>query len=170
MKLFLDTKRRRNIILPFERSECFPLGLMQPKSLRCFVVHFQNLLTVIVAASFANTVRKNVFAAVGAFNHAGHIELPNAGTSQMLSLFRDLFLRCDHCGHLLFPMSNYKLNCCSRNPRRSDFCRRTDKGPSNLPYRESAKEWQEPTHRRRFFPNRSSRLRPKRNHLPTTPT
>ena len=55
-----------------------------------------DLLAVVVAASLANTVSENIFAAVCALNHAGHIELPNIGTSLVSSCLRDLSLRYSH--------------------------------------------------------------------------
>ena len=55
-----------------------------------------NFLAVIGSAIFANSVRKIVFAALGAFSHAGKVKLPNVGTSFVTSCLRYFSLRYCH--------------------------------------------------------------------------
>ena len=59
-------------------------------------VLFYNFLAVICSASFANSVGKIVFTALGAFCHAGKVKLPNVRTSFVTSCLRYFFLRYCH--------------------------------------------------------------------------
>ena len=59
-------------------------------------VLFYNFLAVVCSASSANSVGKIVFAAFGAFCHAGKVKLPNVGTSFVASCLRYFFLRYCH--------------------------------------------------------------------------
>ena len=62
----------------------------------CFFLRSDNLLAVIVTAATAYPMRKIVFTTVRALYHAGHIELPNVGTSFVSACLRCFSLRYSH--------------------------------------------------------------------------
>ena len=58
--------------------------------------NFNNFFAAVEAASFANTVCKNILTALGALYHTGHCQLPCAGTSLVSACFGYLSLRYCH--------------------------------------------------------------------------
>ena len=66
-----------------------------------------DLLTVVETALLANAICKIILTAVGAFSHAGSVELPNAGAALISASLRCFSLRYCHFCNLLETASLY---------------------------------------------------------------
>ena len=64
-------------------------------------LNLENFLAAVISASLADTVAKNVCAALGALGHAGKRKLPVVRTSLVSASLGYFFLRYCHSLHLL---------------------------------------------------------------------